>query len=365
MNHADVKNQLADYLEGDLALDARALFDAHLDVCAECADEVDQMQQTVRLLRTLPDPETPPMIAANVMRRIRAGETRLGFFERIGRLLGGVFEPGFMLPASAVAVAALVVMLLQDPSSVLSPTTGSLLGARPSSQASGRSVETRIVAPDARVAGTESRASAPPQAAGAPSSAASAQRSDRMASSPSRIRVEFEPIAPQPPRRLEEPVFAHRVPEPIPLRSPGRVPLTQMHGDPRATTVEGRALPVAQPRAIWSETPIVAEPSSGGEDPRDQWLARGFEDPARFARYLASRSLAEQELWVARLAARAQDQGVLDELVDRLRSSGDSVATVVARDFQAESRRKRALLAEDAMEGAAGEQGGVQLERSR
>lgn len=323
------------------------------------------MQQTVRLLRTLPDPETPPMIAANVMRRIRAGETRLGFFERIGRLLGGVFEPGFMLPASAVAVAALVVVVLQDPSSVLRPTSGVVLSPSPSSQASGPSMEARIVAPDARVAGIESRAEAPPQAAGAPSGASSAQRSERMASSPSRIRIEFEPIAPQPPRRLQEPVFAQRVPEPIPRYSPGRTPRTQMHGDPRATPAEGRALPVAQPRAVWSETPIITAPSSGGEDPRDQWLARGFEDPARFAQYIASRRLAEQELWVARLAARAEDQGVLEELVGRLRSSGDAVAIVVARDFEAESQRQRALLADEVMEGAAGEQGGVELERSR
>jgi hypothetical protein len=186
-----------------------------------------------------------------------------------------------------------------------------------------------------------------------------------MASSPSRIRIEFEPIAPQPPRRLQEPVFAQRVPEPIPLRSPGRAPLTQMHGDPRATAVEGRALPVAQPRAVWSETPIIAAPSSGGEDPRDQWLARGFEDPARFAHYIASRSLAEQEIWVARLAARAEGQGVLEELVGRLRSSGDPLATVVARDFEAESQRLRALLAEDVMEGAAGAHGGAELDPSR
>ena len=64
MNHAVVTEHLADYLEGDLALDLRALVDAHLDGCPECALEVREMQQTIRLLRALPEPEPPPMIAA-------------------------------------------------------------------------------------------------------------------------------------------------------------------------------------------------------------------------------------------------------------------------------------------------------------
>ena len=115
MNHADVKHHLADYLEGDLPLDARARLDAHLDGCPECAQEVDEMLQTIRLLHLLPVPETPPMIAADVMRRIRLGETEPNWFERIRRIVGSVLEPSFVLPASAIAVAALVVMVVQDP----------------------------------------------------------------------------------------------------------------------------------------------------------------------------------------------------------------------------------------------------------
>ncbi|HKK50914.1 MAG TPA: anti-sigma factor, partial [Myxococcota bacterium] len=118
MNHADVKSHLADYLEGDLPLDARALVDAHLDGCEACANEVDQMQQTIRLLRMLPEPETPPQIAANVMRRIRAGETRSGLLSRVGRALGSVLEPSFVLPAATLAAVALVVMVVRDPSSL-------------------------------------------------------------------------------------------------------------------------------------------------------------------------------------------------------------------------------------------------------
>ena len=96
MNHSEVNKHLADYLEGDIDLGVRALVDAHLDDCAECAQEVTEMQQTIRLLQMLPEPEQPSMVAANVMRRVRAGETEPGFFERIGRVLGGIFEPTFV-----------------------------------------------------------------------------------------------------------------------------------------------------------------------------------------------------------------------------------------------------------------------------
>ena len=104
MKHADVKKHLADYLEGDLALDHRALVDAHLDKCESCSTEVKEMLQTIRLLRTLPEPELPPMIAANVMRRIRAGESRPGLLQRMSRAVYSILEPSFVLPASAIAV---------------------------------------------------------------------------------------------------------------------------------------------------------------------------------------------------------------------------------------------------------------------
>ena len=78
--------------------------------------------------------------------------------------------------------------------------------------------------------------------------------------------------------------------------------------------------------------------SSGGEDPRDEWLSRGLEDPVGFARFIAEKNLAEQELWVSRLAERAESRGVLDELVRTLRASGDIFAAVLSDDFESQSR---------------------------
>ena len=92
----EVQRRLADYLEGDLPLDERERVDAHLDGCAECSVEVFEMEETVRLLRDLPEPETPPMIAANVMRRIRSGETEPTFLERVRRRMTAILEPSFV-----------------------------------------------------------------------------------------------------------------------------------------------------------------------------------------------------------------------------------------------------------------------------
>ncbi len=55
MNHADVRNRMADYLEGDLSLDRRAVFDAHLDGCAECRSEMEELRAIPRLLGRLPN----------------------------------------------------------------------------------------------------------------------------------------------------------------------------------------------------------------------------------------------------------------------------------------------------------------------
>jgi hypothetical protein len=74
-------------------------------------------------------------------------------------------------------------------------------------------------------------------------------------------------------------------------------------------------------------------------DPRDAWLALGFEDPAEFARYIAGRNLAEQELWAARLSERAEAQGLLDDFLQALRASGDPTAVWVADDFSAQAER--------------------------
>lgn len=357
MNHADVKSCLADYLEGDLSLDRRARVDAHLDACGQCAAEVDQMRRMIRLLRLLPEPETPPMIAANVMRRIRAGESRPGLVERFSHAVGGILDPGFVLPAAVIASAALVLVVWRDPSFF---RQGSLV---PRLEAG---LETTGVGPfemDASRAGSEPRgAGFEPERGrvfGAPAARdfrMAAQGSDlrsmqgqpdparRVGPTQTRILIQLEPAGPRGSVFHQDPLLA-------PLGSSSFGMLETSFGGgvvqaPSAWQEAGRRAPVPR-EARFSSTSVdptaavdsAAGPSSGSTsevDKRDEWIARAIGDPTGFARFLESQNLAEQELWVARLRDRAQARGLLESLVTRLRTSGDSSAALFAEDFAAE-----------------------------
>lgn len=333
MNHADVKKSLADYLEGDLSLGDRALVDAHLDGCEECALEVAELEQTIRMLRSMPEPETPPMIAANVMRRIRAGETEPTFLERIRRGITGVLEPSFMLPASAAAAAALVVVGVQDPGR---------FGLDAFAPAPGPAAEAPI---------TTLQASAPlPSTAMAvsPFAGSGAGAGDpRAAASRVRPRVPVQILRTPAPADGAGGVFAGAAPPAFVLNVPQG---SFLGGAPGASDVRNRAVPVAAPIPP-GMIPLRGEASAdrafdavhgGVEDPRDAWIALGLERPRDLARFLAEKTLAEQELWVERLADRAESRGLLDELVQALEATPDEVAGLLAVDFLAEADQLRA-----------------------
>ncbi len=363
MNHAVVTEHLADYLEGDLALDLRALVDAHLDTCEICGQEVREMQQTIRLLRALPEPETPPMIAANVMRRIRAGETRPSWLERIQRALGGVLEPSFVLPASAIAVAALVIVVIQGGG----PLSGSLVSQPERAQAlfAETPLATIPANPGSALAEEVDRsfgASAASELAVAPaplarSSSTAPEDSSGMARRAEPLREEMGPTSALAGR---DPMVATPW-QPEQFRR-GPVPRSEgegsYFGDPvlaqgfasevsgpaasvpsnRVSDDFGTAVPLGLSRRVGADGQELGIDGAGGEDPRDLWLARALEHPADFARYIAGHNLAEQELWVERLSERAQARGLLGELVDALRGAGDEKASWLAADFAAAAK---------------------------
>ena len=396
MNHAVVTEHLADYLEGDLALDLRALVDAHLDGCATCATEVREMQQTIRLLRALPEPEPPPMIAANVMRRIRAGETHPSLFERIQRSLGGVLEPSFVLPAAAMAIVALAVFVIQgrEPVSIiggsdaepLARRAGESLVANSASPASGLSNEDDERSFGASASREAVVASAPTQSVVARSVAPATEVVDSVHSDSAREvgRVEEALAARIPSGRLdgrsatssaasvEMEVAAGRTgaapwderQRVAPGTAPGRpgaagsifgAPVLAQGFAPSApaptnpsnrvsgglSNTVSTAVPTALSRRVTGESSGSRIEDSGGEDPRDAWLARALEDPVEFSRYISRHNLAEQELWVARLAERAKARGLLDEVIDALRNAGDEKAGWLAEDFSAAAQSGR------------------------
>lgn len=346
MNHADVKRQLADYLEGDLDLNDRASVDAHLDGCADCAQEVREMRQTIQLLRSMPEPEQPPMMAANVMRRIRAGETQPSFWQRVGRGLTSVLEPSFVLPVSAMGVAALVTLVVRDPQildqwrvspadSLSAETGASSLGAAqdiagfPLTAAVPDAYAKDAYATDAYPTGPAGRMATREAGRGDAGSAKRAREFAAFAadSAAPRVRVDGGQANGAAPNRVRlriRTTAANASPSP---RSPGaRVFRSRGQG-------EVGPLLVAQPVASEASGEWTSTAGAPAGDPRDEWLARGFEDPIGLAAFIHSKNLAEQELWVARLADRAAARGLLDELVLRLRESGDVAAAVLSDDF--------------------------------
>ncbi len=360
MNHADVKSCLADYLEGDLSLDRRARVDAHLDGCADCAREVDQMRRMIRLLQLLPEPETPPLIAANVMRRIRAGESRSGLVTRFVRAVGGTLDPGFVLPAAVIASAALVLVVWTDPDSVRSSfRPGSLV---PRLEAS---LETTGVGPaemDASRGGRSAPLGMGLDAArgrvfGAPAARdfrTVAKGSDRrsmqdrpdpsLRAAPMQTRIVIQ-LEPTPSRGL----VLHQDPLLAPLGSSSFEMFEtsfgggMIHGSTGWEPAGRQALGPREARfsSTRPESNAPVDSSTGSSsgtaevDKRDEWIARAIEDPIGFARFIASQNLAEQELWVARLSERAQARGLLEELLTTMRTSGHSAAVLLAEDFAA------------------------------
>ncbi len=348
----DVHLCLPDYLEGELSSEARSNVDVHLADCAECANEVAEMEATVRLLRGLPEPETPPMMAANVMRRIRAGETEPSGFERVRRALAGIFEPSFVLPASAMAVAALVVVVVQGPAGPGFFGGDAFGGGAP--------------ALDARAAGGRSAAVATlPDPARAPNSAQRVPIGRRVPPA-TVMRMEFverQAYAERPVRmRQSAPTSAlnaasggYAAPTSGFVASEGAQPGMLV---PHAGSAGPQAIPVAGPapspslsmamgfdaglsRSVSRLSPDRSGDrsregmSTGGVDSRDEWLAAGLRNPREFAHYLAGKSLAEQELWVERLATRAAERGLLGELVEAFVSTEDATAQILADDFLA------------------------------
>lgn len=369
MNHAVVTEHLADYLEGDLALDLRALVDAHLDTCSECGLEVREMQQTIRILRALPEPETPPLIAANVMRRIRAGETEPSFFERLARVLGGVLEPSFVLPASAMAVAALVIFVIQGerPLADSLRATGDAGGeAAVALHEASQAVPSRVEETERDFGASAARelAAAPSPSPRHPAAAPSPARTDsppstkarddvagRESSYASRDSMVVESWDSQPARQglrrspgFGDPGFGD------PVLAQGFA--TEVSG-PGATSASNRvsggfgsALPTSVARPSPGSLQGLRFEDSGGEDPRDAWLARALENPVEFAQYIARHNLAEQELWVERLSERARSRGLLTEVVAALRGAGNEKASWLADDFAAQGEAEDASTAD-------------------
>ncbi len=111
MNHQEVRRRMGGYLQGDLALEQRALLDAHLDGCASCAEELRALRTTVQLLRELPTPDVPSHLADRVVARIQDGEGRARWWDGLGAFWNAIDPARYLPPLAAAAMTSAVVIV--------------------------------------------------------------------------------------------------------------------------------------------------------------------------------------------------------------------------------------------------------------
>ena len=319
MKHSDVQDHMADYLEGDLPLEKRALFDAHLDDCEACLGEIRDVQRTITLLRSLPEPQVPSGFTESVMRRVRENEDRQSLLENLREAFGILLSPRILVP---VSVSMIVLGIIAGNDKI---EDALLL----------ESQRTPFAASD-RPAGGPVLAGVP--GAGVPTRAEASNRVGR----PSTLQITIQsglasdvlpgPMHQGPPELLD---FARVFRAPSP------------QGERRFAGQAPGVLRVAAPSQGWRQdrlefSPLSASRPASRQPSAEAWLARLRRNPADFALAIGGYTLAEQELWIVNLARHAVARGELDDIVSVLRGSPSRRAQLLADDFSAAGRESMA-----------------------
>ncbi len=108
MNCRVVENQLSDYVDGQLAPAARDRLEAHLESCAGCRCQRDELQQTLRLVSQLGRLRCPADLSETVLQRLaRPAAAPAAVRSRFN------WTPWFQGGFAAVGAAALLVIGVQ------------------------------------------------------------------------------------------------------------------------------------------------------------------------------------------------------------------------------------------------------------
>jgi hypothetical protein len=102
---------MGEYLQGDLSLGQRALFDAHLDGCETCAEDLRALRSTVQLLRELPTPEVPPHLVDRVIARIEDGDGRSRWWDGLVDFWDAIDPARYLPPLAAAALTSAAVIV--------------------------------------------------------------------------------------------------------------------------------------------------------------------------------------------------------------------------------------------------------------
>ncbi len=122
MSHRQIKQQLGEYLEGNLVPSERRRTELHLEECSACSEELAGLRRVRELLRELPTPEPPPFLADAVMAQLRAGEARVGPLARLAAWWSEVSSVGWPVPIAAAAMGAVALAVLRGGDVPTTPT---------------------------------------------------------------------------------------------------------------------------------------------------------------------------------------------------------------------------------------------------
>ena len=111
----DARNALLETLTGRTPPDLRRAVAAHLETCADCRAEAARLEETVGLLRAVPDPEAPEGFWAGFMAQLeeRLAREPASLWTRLRRRIS--------VPALAPAAATAIVVLVFVVSTLLRP----------------------------------------------------------------------------------------------------------------------------------------------------------------------------------------------------------------------------------------------------
>jgi hypothetical protein len=369
---------MARYLDGDLPLDARALFDAHLDQCVDCSQELFEMRDTIRLLRGLPSEEPPANFVSDVMARITEGEGQPSLWNRVVDQLSEVLTPRFAVPISAVAAGLILTVMSGDlsleslnlgprsrgpevaavtfdtrtetvnpavTSKFRAPAAGSTRVATVTAETRARQVGRARAANDLRntlVVGTNSQSAAASYLARVASERPNAGSLGPIRRMPSErdvaSRILF--VSGGPPSRPGPYLGASAAPT-IAFGSTNF--LVSSSAEERGRQLDRGVTPVAVSRL--SPNAVQRDIESSPEELRNRELDARLDflqvDPPGFAERHARAALAEQELWMREMAIRAEELGDVDRVLSALQGSGDQEALGLAQAFESAVKRNR------------------------
>lgn len=326
MNHTDIHDHMADYLEGHLPLGKRALFDAHLDDCSDCCGEIREVQRTITLLRSLPEPKVPVGFSDSVMRLVGQREEMGSWLDSLREAINILLSPRVLVPVSVAMIAV-----------------GIVVGSGQVQDALMR------VGPDPEFAG-QVRLTDGAQLAGIPVAVSTGEAETTERSRPrSILQIRLGPGQPSNylpgPVRLpsSQVVELGQAPSLYAVFGDERVPGSRaikenaFYGLPRAAGQTGvlRVATPGRPERLGFGTqirPHEGQPTAG------EWLARLRRSPDDFVSFLSNSTLAEQELWIANLARHAIERGELGDIISTLRESSSDKAKLLAEDFAAFAR---------------------------